>query len=574
MIARPRRAIASLTAVLALALLAPPPACAARAPAGADLWRHPEARAAFGAPALVASNSGLASAAGVEILRAGGNAVDAAVAVGFALAVTYPYAGNLGGGGFMVIRMADGRTAALDYREVAPLAATRDMFVDSTGRLTERCVVGPLATGVPGAVAGMDAALRRFGTLPLARVIAPAIRLAREGFAVDSAFSASLAEEQERICRFAGGALFFPGGEVIQPGARLVQADLARSLELIAEHGPRAFYDGPVAEALVAEMQRGGGLVSREDLRRYEPKWREPLLGTYRGHRLITMPPASSGGITLIESFNMLEALGPLPPFGSAQCLHLLAEVFRRAFVDRNAKLADPDFAPLPLGELTSKPYARRLARGIDRSRASVTPAFRPGREGQHTTHYSVVDAAGSAVATTMTINDGYGSGVWIPGGGFFMNNEMDDFATQPGTPNLYGLVQGEANAVQPGKRMLSSMAPTIVLDPQGRVLLVLGSAGGPTIITAVAQVILDVIEHHMTLTDAVRAPRMHHQSLPDEIRVERGGFADATLAHLRAMGHRIAERDKIADLNAVMRVPGGWQGVTEPRSSGEAEGY
>lgn len=565
-----------LVRLLTIALLAfaPPAGRAAPAPTGADAWRYPATRAAFGAQAMVASNSALASAAGIEVLQAGGNAVDAAVAVGFALAVTYPYAGNLGGGGFMVVRMADGRTAALDYREVAPLAATRNMFVDSAGRLTDRSLVGHLASGVPGSVAGLAAALERFGTLPLSRVLAPAIRLAREGFVVDSALSASLAEERGRIARFAGAALFFPGGEVIRPGARLVQADLARSLDLIAERGPLAFYDGPIAELLVAEMRRGGGILTREDLRRYRPKWREPLVGTYRGHRLVTMPPPSSGGITVIESLNILEALGPLPPFGSAPHLHLLAEAFRRSFVDRNARLADPDFARVPLAELTSKAYARRLARNIDRARASVTPAFRAVREAQHTTHFSVVDPAGNAVATTTTINDGYGSGVWIPGGGFFMNNEMDDFATQPGTPNLYGLVQGEANAVQPGKRMLSSMAPTIVLDPSGQVLLVLGAAGGPTIITSVAQVILNVVEHHMTLADAMRAPRMHHQSLPDEVRVERGDFADSTLARLRAMGHTIAERDKIANANAVVRVPGGWEGVSEPRASGAAVGH
>lgn len=539
-------------------------------------FRFPEAReAAFGEQAMVASNSDLASQAGLEILRAGGNAMDAAVAVGFALAVTYPFAGNIGGGGFMVIRMADGRTAAIDYREIAPLAATRDMFVDATGKLTDKSVVGHLASGVPGAVAGMDAALQRFGTMSLAQVMAPAIRLARDGFTVDSALYRSLNGAKQRLCRFEGCATFFPGGETVAPGATLVQSDLARSLQLIAERGPDAFYEGPVGDSLVAEMQRGGGIITREDLAAYVPKWREPVVSTYRGYTLITMPPASSGGITMTESFNILEEFAPLPAFGTAEYTHLLAEAFRRAFIDRNAKLADADFVPVPREELVSKAYAKTLAAQISRTQASKTPAFTAARpEPEHTTHYSVVDSKGNAVATTTTINGGYGSAVWVRGGGFFMNNEMDDFAAQPGTPNMFGLVQGEANAVQPGKRMLSAMSPTIVLDKDGSVLLVVGAAGGPTIITAVTQVILNVIEHGMTLADAMRAPRMHHQSLPDQIRVESAGFDARMIDGLRAMGHEVVTQQGIANVNAVMRVKGGWHGVKEPRGSGLAVGY
>ncbi|MFN0097590.1 MAG: gamma-glutamyltransferase [Gemmatimonadaceae bacterium] len=539
-------------------------------------FRFPEAReAAFGEQAMVASNSDLASQAGLEILRGGGNAMDAAVAVGFALAVTYPFAGNIGGGGFMVIRMADGRTAAIDYREIAPLAATRDMFVDATGKLTDKSVVGHLASGVPGAVAGMDAALQRFGTMSLAQVMAPAIRLARDGFSVDSALHRSLNGAKQRLCRFEGCATFFPGGEAVAPGATLVQHDLGRSLQLIADRGPDAFYEGPVGDSLVAEMRRGGGIITREDLAAYVPKWREPVVSTYRGYTLITMPPASSGGITMTESFNILEEFAPLPAFGSAEYTHLLAEAFRRAFIDRNAKLADADFVPVPRDELVSKAYAKTLAAQISRTQASKTPAFTAARpEPEHTTHYSVVDSKGNAVATTTTINGGYGSAVWVRGGGFFMNNEMDDFAAQPGTPNMFGLVQGEANAVQPGKRMLSAMSPTIVLDKDGSVLLVVGAAGGPTIITAVAQVILNVIEHGMNLADAMRAPRMHHQSLPDQIRVESVGFDEQMITALRAMGHEVVTQQGIANVNAVMRVPGGWHGVKEPRGSGLAIGY
>lgn len=538
-------------------------------------WRFPEAReAAFGEHSMVASNSDHASEAGVDILKAGGNAMDAAVAVGFALAVTYPFAGNIGGGGFMVIRMADGRTAALDYREVAPLAATRNMFVDSAGKLTDKSVIGHLASGVPGAVAGMDAGLQRFGTMTLAQVMAPAIRLAREGFVVDSALFRSLSGAQARLCRFAGCSTFFPNGEVVRPGGQLVQADLGRSLQLIADRGPEAFYDGPIADALVAEMQRGGGIITREDLHIYQPKWRDPVVSTYRGYTLITMPPASSGGITMTQSFNILEQFAPLPAFGTPAYVHLLAESFRRAFQDRNAKLADADFVAVPREELTSKTYAAGLAKQIDLTRASKTPAFAASPEPEHTTHYSVVDEAGNAVATTTTINGGFGSAVWIPGGGFLMNNEMDDFAAQPGTANMFGLVQGEANAVQPGKRMLSAMSPTVVLDREGKVLLVVGAAGGPTIITVVSQVILNVIEHGMTLADAMRAPRMHHQSLPDQIRVESVGFSEQTISRLRAMGHEIQTQQGIANVNAVMRVPGGWHGVKEPRGAGLAVGY
>lgn len=538
-------------------------------------WRFPEARAAaFGASTMVSSNSDLASQAGLEILRAGGNAMDAAVAVGFALAVTYPFAGNIGGGGFMTIRMADGRTATLDYREVAPLAATRNMYVDSTGTLTDKSVVGHLASGVPGAVAGMYAALERFGTMPLAQVVAPAVRLARDGFVMDSALAASLRDAQQRLCRFEGCSTFFPSGEALPPGATLRQPDLARSLQLIADRGPDAFYEGAIADSLVAEMSRGGGIITHEDLKRYEPKWRQPVVSEYRGYTLITMPPASSGGITMTESFNILEQFAPLPPFGSTAYTHLLAETFRRTFQDRNSKLADADFVTVPRAELTSKTYARTLARQIDLTRASKTPAFSPGAEPEQTTHYSVVDAAGNAVATTTTINGGYGSAVWVRGGGFFMNNEMDDFAAQPGTPNMFGLVQGEVNAVQPGKRMLSAMSPTIVLDRDGKVLLVVGAAGGPTIITAVSQVILNVIEHGMSLADAMRAPRVHHQALPDAIRYESMGFTAAMLDSLRTMGHALAAQQGIANVNAIMRVRGGWHGVKEPRASGLAIGY
>lgn len=553
-----------------------PPLLPARVtPTFAPGWRFTPGGTAVSAPrAMVVSNSRDASRAGDEILRAGGNAVDAAVAVGFALAVTYPFAGNLGGGGFMVIRLADGRVASIDYREVAPLAATRNMFIDSTGKLTDRSVVGHLASGVPGAVAGMAEALGKYGTKSLAEVLAPAIRLAEEGFMVDSTLMRQLNGNRSHVARFAGAEVFYPNGQPLQPGTVFRQPVLARTLRAIAKDGVNAFYRGWVADSLVAEMKRGGGIITKEDLARYRPLWREPIRSTYRGFGLITMPPASSGGITMSESLNILEGFGPLPPFGTAAYTHRVAEAFRRAFVDRNAKLADPAFVKVPVDTLTSKEYAARLRATIDTARASKTPAFEAGREPSHTTHYSVVDAEGNAVSTTTTINGGFGSGVYIPGTGFLMNNEMDDFAAQPGKPNMFGLVQGERNAVQPGKRMLSAMSPTIVLDPQGKVLLVVGAAGGPTIITSVTQVILNVVEHRMTLADAMVAPRVHHQALPDQIRVEMNGLAPDVIARLEAMGHTVVQLPAIANVNAIMRVGGGWHGVVEPRGVGGAVGH
>ncbi len=528
----------------------------------------------FASHGMVASNSALASAAGAEIMKQGGNAVDAAVATGFALAVTYPFAGNIGGGGFMNIHMADGRDAAIDYREVAPLAATRDMYVDpATGKLTTKSLIGHLASGVPGSVAGLTAALERYGSLPLATVMAPAIRLARDGFIVDSSLFRSL-RGNRAVAQFAGKDLFFPGGEPLAVGTRLVQSDLAHTLELIAARGAAGFYEGEVAQALAAEEQRGGGIITLEDLRRYTPEWRTPIRSTYRGYTLLTMPPASSGGITMTETMNILENFAPLPRFGSAGYTHLLTEAFRRAFIDRNEKLGDPAFVKVPLDQLTSKHYAKSLAETIDRTHASKTPAFKVAAEPEHTTHYSVADAKGNVVSTTTTLNGGYGSGVWIPKGGFFMNNEMDDFAAQPGSPNMFGLVQGEANAIQPGKRMLSAMAPTIVLDKEGKVLLVVGAAGGPRIITTTTEVILNVIEHNMSLADAMRAPRLHHQSLPDTLRYEAGAFSDAVADSLRAMGHAIQRTGGLANANGIMRVSGGWIGVREPRSTGGAVGY
>ncbi len=538
---------------------------------------------------MVATNSPLASTAGLEILRAGGNAVDAAVAVGFAMAVAYPEAGNIGGGGYMIIRLADGRSAALDYREVAPGAAFRDMYLDSTGNLTKMGIVGRAASGVPGAVAGLTAALAKYGTMPLDKVMAPAIRLASEGFIVDSALAQSVLEKDTSIRRFAGAEIFLPGGKSLARGSRFVQSDLAETLRRIAREGAPAFYRGPVAELIAAEMQRdcpqgvgerqrashGCGIITTRDLAEYRPVWREALPTTYRGYTLLSMPPSSSGGITVGESVNILEAYPTLPRFGTAEYFHVVASAFQLAFTDRNSKLGDPAFVNVPIAQLTSKDYARRLQHTIALDRHTPTAQVANAREGSETTNYAVVDAQGNAVETTTTLNSLYGSGVLIRGAGFFMNNQMDDFATVPGKANQFGLVQGEQNAIAPGKRMLSAMSPTVVLDQRGKVLLAVGGRGGPRIITFVTQVILDVIDNRMTLADAMSAPRIHHQSLPDTLRYEQGGVDDATLGRLKAMGYALKTLGRVeGSLTAIMRVPRGYEGIIDPRSAGAALGY
>ncbi len=553
------------------------PAIPARVPATfPSTWSYPAGgRATFAPHAMVASNDRLAAEVGAEIMKQGGNAIDAAVAIGFALAVTYPEAGNLGGGGYMVIRMADGRVAALDYRETAPLAATHDMYVGPNGKLTGESVIGPRASGVPGAVAGMLEAHRKYGVLPRARVLAPAIRLASEGFAVDSTLSRSLAGGKYRIENFAGKSLFFPNGAAPEIGSTLRQPQLARTIRLIADSGAAVFYRGSIADSIAAQMQREGGLITKADLARYKPIWREPIRSSYRGYSLISMPPSSSGGITVTEMLNILEAYGQPAAFGTAERVHAVASASQRAFVDRNAKLGDPAFVRVPLSTLTSKAYARSIARSISRDRADRTTQLASAiSEGSETTHYSAVDKFGNAVATTTTLNDLYGSGVYVSGAGFFLNDEMDDFASQPGTPNMFGLIQGEANSIAPGKRMLSAMSPTIVLDPKGNLLLVTGARGGPRIISATSQIILNVIDHRMSLVDAMSAPRMHHQALPDSVRLEKGGFDPAVIARLRAMGHYVYESGGIASAASIMRVKGGYEGMDDPRSRGGAVGF
>lgn len=583
-ILKKQKAVGAIAILTLFALAAVPfagdgadPAIPKRIPASFPAtWRYPAgAGAVFASHAMVASDNRIASEVGVEIMREGGNAVDAAVATGFALAVAYPEAGNLGGGGYMVIRLADGRVAALDYRETAPLAATRDMYVGADGKITGESVVGPKASGVPGAVAGMVEAHRRFGSLPLARVIAPAIRLASEGFVVDSIFSRSLSNDRYRIESFDGKATFFPNDSAPRIGSRFAQPALARTLRLIADSGAVAFYGGSIADSIAAQMKRSGGLITKEDLGRYHAVWRTPIRSTYRGYGLIAMPPSSSGGTTVTELLQILEAYGPAEKFGSAERVHAVASASQRAFVDRNSKLGDPAFVKVPVTTLTSKSYARAVARTISHTHADPTASVAQQlSEGSQTTHYSVVDQKGNAVATTTTLNDLYGSGVYISGAGFFMNDEMDDFTSKPGVPNMFGLIQGEANAIAPGKRMLSAMSPTIVLDPKGQLLLVVGARGGPRIISATSQVILNVIDHRMSIADAMSAPRIHHQSLPDSIRLESGGFEPAIITRLNKMGHLTYELAGIASAEAIMRVKGGYEGMPDPRGRGAAVGF
>jgi gamma-glutamyltranspeptidase/glutathione hydrolase len=524
---------------------------------------------------MVVSAHPLASQAGLDILKQGGNAIDAAVAVAFALAVVLPDAGNIGGGGFIMHRTAGGEVTALDYREAAPSAATHDMYLDSAGNPTDKSVVGHLAAGVPGSVAGLHAAWKRYGSLPWATLIAPAIRLA-QGHVIDSARSREIAGDRELLAQFpASRAQFLVRDSAPVPGTMWKQPDLVRTLQLISDSGPDVFYRGQVADLIVAEMQRGGGLITKDDLRGYRAKWRAPVQLSYRGHTVYSMPPPSSGGVTMGEILNILEGYDTLPAFGTPAYVHLVTEAMRRAFIDRNRWLGDPDFVDMPIDRLLSKSYAATLRSQIDPDHATPTPPQVTGGEAMHTTHYSIVDAMGNAAAVTTTLNGGFGSGVTVTGAGFLLNNEMDDFASAPGKPNMYGLVQGEANAIAGGKRMLSAMTPSIVLDSSGSLEMVVGTPGGPTIITSVAQVILNVLDQRMSLADAVAAPRIHHQALPDQTYYEHGGLGAATVRALQAMGHTMEQRRGHSGIiAAIQKTAGGWVGVADPRYAGGALGY
>lgn len=527
--------------------------------------------------AMVVSREAHATDAGLAVLRAGGNAVDAAVAVGFALAVTHPSAGNLGGGGFMLIRFADGRTTFLDFRERAPGRAGRDMYLGPDGKPTRDSLVGWRAAGVPGTVRGLELASKKYGRKPWAELLAPAIALAAKGFPVSYGLSQSL-RTSKLLAQFPDSRRIFQrDGRYYEPDELLVQPELARTLERIARLGAGDFYEGETARRLAAAMAENGGLITVADLKGYAVVERRPLVGRYRGCEIITAPPPSSGGVGILQMLGILEGSRyEKTGAGSAAAIHYMAEAMRRYFADRSEYLADPDFVHVPVAGLLDKRYIARRRESIDRERATPSERVRPGNpaayESSDTTHYSIVDAEGDAVAVTYTLNAGYGCGVTVPGLGFLLNNEMDDFAAQPGTPNRKGLVQGEANAIAPGKRPLSSMTPTIVLR-QGRLYLVAGSPGGPRIITTVLQVLLNVLDFGMNLQDAVDRPRFHHQWLPDELYVE-PGFSPDTLALLESRGFRLEQAPSIGEVAAILS-DGGWlQGAADSRVEGKAAGY
>ncbi len=546
--------------------------------------------------AIVTSVHELASNAGIEMLHAGGNAVDAAVATGFALAVVHPQAGNLGGGGFLLLRNATGETHFIDFREKAPAAATENMYLDAQGNVIpdsskDSSVIGYKSIGVPGSVAGLVYAEKKYGKLSLDKVIAPAIKLARDGFPLTFEDTQDLRKDKYLAQFPESKRIFLRDGNYYQPGEILKQPDLARTLERIAKN-PDDFYHGAMARELVTAIHRGGGLVTAADLAAYEVKEREPIRGSYRGYDIISAPPPSSGGVALVEILNILEGFD-LAKFGnrSADSIHLEAEAFRRAFYDRADFMGDPDFAKVPVAQLIDKKYAAAWRDSIDPNHASVSNDLkRPSifnelervaqshpkviHESENTTHYSVVDAEGNAVAVTTTLNDSFGSRVTAEGLGFLLNDEMDDFAAKQGVPNIYGLIQGPANAIGPGKRPLSAMTPTIVLK-DGKLFLVLGSPGGPTIITTVANVLIGVVDFSLDIQEAVNAPRFHHQGLPDEILVE-DRLSPDTMNILRSKGHKLNVKHFWGDGECIMVDPktGERLGASDGRHNGKAVGY
>ncbi len=524
-----------------------------------------------------------ASQVGVEILKQGGNAVDAAVAVGFALAVTFPQAGNIGGGGFMVIRMADGRTATIDFREKAPRKAHRDMYLDSSGAVvTERSLLGHLSAGVPGSVAGLLHALEKYGSKSRKEVLSPSVRLAENGFEVSHRFAQWLKADSVMLVKFdETRRIFTKNGTPYKEGDRLVQKDLAKTLKRIQKEGADGFYRGETADLIVAEMKRGNGLIDLDDLRSYRAVERPPVVGTYRGFDVISMGPPSSGGIVLVQMLNLLEAydLGHRGP-GSSWNIARMTESMKLAYADRAEYLGDPDFFSVPGEWLVSKEYARERRALIDTLGATPSSRIRhgvaPARESEETTHYSVVDRWGNAVSVTTTINSWFGSYVTVKGAGFLLNNEMDDFSAKPGVPNQYGLIGGEANAIAPQKRMLSAMTPTIVLR-DNKPWLVTGSPGGSTIITTILQVLTNVIDYKMNIQEAIDAPRIHHQWLPDTLLYERHALVQDVRENLAARGYNLKERNGTqgrAEGILIDRERGLFYGATDPRGYGAAIGY
>jgi len=540
--------------------------------------------ATYGRHGMVSSRSTLASEVGVEIMKAGGNAVDAAVATGFALAVTYPSAGNIGGGGFAVVRLADGTVVTLDHRETAPASAHRDMYLDAAGNVVEGLSTrSHKAAGTPGSVDGLLVLLDRYGTMSRKQVMAPAIRLAKNGFPLTFDLARQFGEQLPRMANYpASVAKFSRGGTPYQPGDTWKQPDLAKTLKRISDEGRDGFYRGPVADLIVAEMAQGGGDITHKDLAYYRSVWRDPIHSTYRGYDIYGMGPPSSGGVLIAHMLNILapwdlKSLG----WGSAGYIHLLVEAERRAYADRAEYLGDPDFYEVPVAMLLDPGYARRRFENFDPDKASRSDDIGPGtswpEESRETTHFSVMDASGIMVALTTTLNSSYGNKIVAAGTGVLLNNEMNDFSIKPDTPNQFGLIGRDANAIEPGKRMLSSMSPTIVTRG-GEPVLITGSPGGSTIITTTLQVILNVIDHGMSIEDAVSLPRFHHQWKPDVIMIEPYAISPDTRAKLDAMGHRDLREVRfdrgIGDANSILYRDGLLQGIKDPRGDGVAVGY
>jgi gamma-glutamyltranspeptidase/glutathione hydrolase len=547
------------------------------AAAGAGLCARQPVRARHG---MVATREAHATDIGVAVLEGGGNAIDAAVAVGFALAVTHPSAGNLGGGGFLLARFADGRTAFIDFRERAPEKASRNMYMGPDGKTTQDSLVGYRASGVPGTVRGLELAHQKYGRKAWRDLVEPAVTLASGGFPVSFGLASSLRSKHtsERLSRFPESRrIFLKDGKFFEAGERMLQPELGRTLDRIRDRGAKGFYEGETAELLAADMTEHGGLITLDDLKNYKAIERAPLTGSYRGYGIVTAPPPSSGGVGILQMLGVLEGSGyEKSGAGSAATLHFMAETMRRYFADRSEYMGDPDFYRVPVSGLLNARYVAGLRQSINPEHATPSAALHPGKlagyESSETTHYSIVDAEGNAVAVTYTLNDGYGSGVTATKLGFLLNNEMDDFAVKPGEPNAYGLLQGEANSIQPRKTPLSSMTPTIVLR-DGKLYLVVGSPGGPTIINTVLEIIVDVIDFGMNAADAVDAPRLHHQWMPDVLKMERG-FSPDTVALLKSRGHTIEFENSQGEVAAI-RVSDGWlEGSADPRTEGTAKGY
>ncbi|MEX8191644.1 gamma-glutamyltransferase [Comamonas guangdongensis] len=572
-----------------------PVATAAAAPAAAPITQSNAAKAAASAydfdmdvfhpvearSGMVASEQELATQIGVDILKAGGNAVDAAVAVGFALAVALPNAGNIGGGGFMMVHDAkSGKDIALDFREVAPKGASRNMYLDAQGHVIDgKSLYTHHAVGVPGTVAGMTHALSRWGSMPLAKVMAPAIALAEKGYPVSATLAKTLDQEKKNMGQWpATQAIFWKNGAPLKSGEQLVQKDLAQSMRLISQQGAKAFYQGAIAQKIAAEMTPHAHAITLQDLRDYQVVEREPVRGSYRGYQIVTMPPPSSGGAHLIQILNKMEHW-PMKQWraDSAQSVHYMTEAMKLAYADRAEYLGDPDFVKIPLQGLISKSYASELVATIQPGKARPSREIKPGKpqpyESDQTTHYSVVDKAGNAVAVTYTLNTNFGSGIVAKGTGIVLNNEMDDFSAKPGVANAYGLVGGDANAVAAGKRPLSSMTPTLVLK-DGQPVLVTGSPGGARIITTVLQQVVNYIDHGMNPMEAAATPRFHHQWTPDELRIEKGFSAD-TVALLRQWGHNVVLKPAMGRTQTIEIKNGMLYGASDPRNpDGKTMGF